>query len=190
MDYLMKDLKICVINDAVFFSNDGETSILDEGKKLPIQGKEQAGIVDYVRDGGENSYYSVNFTIGCIDFLKKRYAKSKTAKQFLSMYSLYRIDSMFPAVIRKGGIADFLEHTRHSTISYDRLLDLYCDIANGFDRKMATIRVADKMGTDALDEISTEDVNREIAIINKDRAIKLTQAYSKFNDNLDIELNK
>ena len=37
--YLMSDLKIILIKDAVFFSLDGETSILDRQKYLPLGNK-------------------------------------------------------------------------------------------------------------------------------------------------------
>jgi len=66
------------------------------------------------------------------------------------------------------------------------LSDLYCDIANGFDRKKATIRVANALGTDDLSEISDELINKELKNIYRERAQKRAHIYSNFEKDTEL----
>ena len=59
---------------------------------------------------------------------------------------------------------------------------MYTDIANGFDRKKAIIRVANSLGTDDFSIIPKRAIELELNKIQRERAIKLAQCYQNLED--------
>ena len=174
MNYIMSDIKIFVINDAVLFSSDNKTSILDKNRQMPIYDKKDATIVDFVKDNGENTYYTTRFPQGVIDFLNGIKPKSAIGKQISSVYKRFKSNN--------HGLAQFFDYCDNVTISDEELLSLYTDIANGYDRKKAVIRVANRFGTDDFSEISERAIKLELEAIYKERSAQQTLAYKSFED--------
>ena len=174
MYYFMGDLNIIVINDAIFFSIDGEKSILDRNKKLTISDKRETSITKYVKDDGNNTYYSTSFPIGCIDFLTIRKPQSAVGKKIRNAYSKCKTQEL--------GLSKFLAYCTEERLSEDELLSMYTDIANGFDYKKATIRAAQKFNTDDYKSIPQRVVRAELKAMLAERSSKQAKAYQTFED--------
>ena len=174
MKHIMCNVDIFVINDAIFFSVDGKTSILDDNKKLPIQLKNNAPIMDFVKDNGQSTYYTTSLPMACIDFFSLRNPESELGKKIISVYKKFKNKNF--------GLARYLNHCSETIISEKDLLSMYTDIANGFDRKKAIIRVANSLGTDDFSVIPKRAIELELNKIQRERAIKLAQCYQNFED--------
>ena len=86
MKHIMGNVDIYIINDAIFFSVDGKTSILDDNKKLPIQLKNHATIMDFVKDNGQSTYYTTSLPMACLDFFSLKKPESELGKKIISVY--------------------------------------------------------------------------------------------------------
>ena len=170
MEYFLNDINVYIINDAIDFCIE-DNSILDNGKKVPIYGKSHADIFEYIIKDGKGVYYVSKLPMLCVDLLKKEHIKGNTSKEILDMYRRTRCMGFT--------IGDYIQSCKYTKISKEQILDLYTDIANGFDRKKALVRVAKKLNTDDLGAIPKKFIDDELKCIKKERANKQYELYSK-----------
>lgn len=175
MEYYLNDINVYIIKDAIYFCI-GDKSILDDSKTIPLFEKTRADIFDYVKLEGVGVYYTSKLPIACVDFLRKKHIKGKTAKEILETYH---------RLLHMGfGMGDFLESCKYTKISKEKLLDLFSDLANGFDRKKAIVKTAIKLGTDDLSSISEKTIEEELLNIKKERIQNQSQLYTKIEKEL------
>ena len=172
MNYLMSDIDVYIIKDAIYFCID-KKSILDNGKNIPIYNSKSVDIVEYVKQGNEDVYFCGNFPLVCIDFLRKKHIKSSTAKKILQKYRNYKYQGYT--------LGDFLQSCKCENISKEMLLDLFPDIAYGFDRKKALIRISLKLNTDDYSNITENMIKEELLNIQNERNKKQTELDSKIS---------
>lgn len=173
--YLMSDLKIILINDAVFFSLDEKTSILDKQKYLPLGNKKASTFIEFVKDNGENTYYSTNFPIGCVEFLTMiDKPQSKIGNIILKFYTQLKSEDF--------GLSTYLNLCEKTDVTENELLSLFVDITNGYDRKKAMVRVAQKIRTDDFGAVPKKLIKEELKQIEIERATRIIKGYKNFED--------
>lgn len=175
MEYLMGDIDVYFIKDAIYFCID-DKSILDNGKNIPIYQSKSVDIIEYIKQENEDVYHCGKFPLVCVNFLRKKHIKSSTAKNILHKYRNYKHQGYT--------LEDFLQSCKYETISKEMLLDLFPDIAYGFDRKKALIRISLKLNTDDFSNITENMVKEELLNIQNERNIIQSVLYSKISQEL------
>ena len=170
MEYLMGDIDVYFIKDAIYFCID-DKSILDNGKNIPIYQSKSVDIIEYIKQENEDVYYCGKFPLVCVDLLRKKYIKSSTAKNILQKYRNFKYQGFT--------LGDFIESCKYEKISKAMLLDMFSDISYGFDRKIAMLKVAIKLNTDDLSTITEKMIDEELLNIQLQRNQKQSELYSK-----------
>lgn len=170
MNYLMDDIDVYIIKDAIYFCID-KKSILDNGKNIQINKSQRVDIIEYVKQENEDVYYCGNFPLICVDLLRKQHIKSLTAKKILEKYRNYKYQGYT--------LGDYLQSCKYEKISKEMLLDLFPDIAYGFDRKKALIRISLKLNTDDFSNITENMIKEELLKIQYERNKKQSELYYK-----------